>query len=297
MIYHITHKTTYLYVTPAEACHNLVRLDPRTTGGQQPLEMELFVEPAPIRVHTYVDYFGNRVRSFAVLQPHQRLSITSESRVAVDRPAVERLAASRDWRDVQRTLRRERDDATIDALQYVFDSVHVRAGAALAEYASASFPTGRPLLEGVFDLTARVQKEFSYDPAATTVDTPLEEVLERRRGVCQDFAHLQIGCLKSLGLAARYVSGYLRTDNQPGQPRMEGADASHAWISVFCPQNGWIDFDPTNGCLVGDRHITLGWGRDFHDVSPIKGVVLGGGGSTLRVGVEVKAVESNESAA
>jgi transglutaminase-like putative cysteine protease len=251
VIYHITHNTTYLYGTAAEACHNLVRLDPRTTGGQRPLEMELHVEPAPIRVHTYVDYFGNRVRSFAVLEPHQRLSITSESRVAVDRPAASLLATSRDWRDVQRILRRERDDATIDALQYVFDSVHVRAGAALAQYASVSFSKG----------------------------------------------HLQIGCLKSLGLAARYVSGYLRTDSQPGQPRLEGADASHAWISVYCTQNGWIDFDPTNGCLVGDRHITLGWGRDFHDVSPIKGVVLGGGGSTLRVGVEVKAIDANESAA
>lgn len=297
MIYHITHNTTYLYATAAEACHNLVRLDPRTTGDQRPLEMELHVEPAPIRVHTYVDYFGNRVRSFAVLEPHQRLSITSESRVAVDRPAAGRLAPSRDWRDVQRTLRRERDDATIDALQYIFDSVHVRAGTALAQYASASFAKGRPLLEAVFDLTARVHKDFAYDPAATTIDTPMEEVLERRRGVCQDFAHLQIGCLKSLGLAARYVSGYLRTDSQPGQTRLEGADASHAWISVYCPQNGWTDFDPTNGCLVGDRHITLGWGRDFHDVSPIKGVVLGGGGSTLRVGVEVKAIEPNESAA
>ena len=297
MIYHITHNTTYLYGTAAEACHNLVRLDPRTTGGQRPLEMELHVEPAPIRVHTYVDYFGNRVRSFAVLEPHQRLSITSESRVAVDRPVASLLATSRDWRDVQRTLRRERDDVTIDALQYVFDSAHVRAGAALAQYASASFPKGRPLLEAVFDLTARVHKEFAYDPRATTVDTPMEEVLERRRGVCQDFAHLQIGCLKSLGLAARYVSGYLRTDSPPDQPRLEGADASHAWISVYCTQNGWIDFDPTNGCLVGDRHITLGWGRDFHDVSPIKGVVLGGGGSTLRVGVEVKAIEANGSAA
>jgi len=297
VIYHITHNTTYLYATAAEACHNLVRLDPRTTGGQRPLEMELHVEPAPIRVHTYVDYFGNRVRSFAVLEPHQRLSITSESRVAVDRPAAGRLTPSRDWRDVQRTLRRERDDATIDALQYIFDSVYVRAGTALAQYAAASFTKGRPLLEAVFDLTARVHKDFAYDPAATTIDTPMEEVLERRRGVCQDFAHLQIGCLKSLGLAARYVSGYLRTDSQPGQPRLEGADASHAWISVYCPQNGWIDFDPTNGCLVGDRHITLGWGRDFHDVSPIKGVVLGGGGSTLRVGVEVKAIEPNENAA
>ena len=220
MIYHITHNTTYHYATPAEACHNLVRLDPRTIAGQQPLEMELYVEPAPIRVHTYVDYFGNRVRSFAVLQPHQRLSITSKSQVAVDRPSAGRLAASRDWREVQRIC--AANATTSRSMPYSMSSIRSTcAGAALAQYALASFSKGRPLLEAVFDLTARVHKDFAYDPAATTVDTPMEEVLQKRRGVCQDFAHLQIGCLKSLGLAAR-LRERLPADRQPTWPAAIG---------------------------------------------------------------------------
>ena len=287
MIYHIRHNTTYKYATSAEACHNLLRLDPRTMPGQKCLEVALHVEPKPAKVHTYVDYFGNRVRSFAVFQPHEELSITSESKVEVDLAARPREVPSPSWSDVRRSLRVDRNDVTIDALQYVFDSVYIRASAALAEYAKPNFAKGRPLLEAVNELTTRVYKDFAYDPAATTIDTKIEDVLERRRGVCQDFAHLQIGCLKSLGLAARYVSGYLRTECGPGHVRLQGADASHAWLSVFCPDNGWVDFDPTNGCQVTDQHITLGWGRDFHDVSPIKGVVLGGGGSTLSVAVDV----------
>ena len=173
-------------------------------------------------------------------------------------------------------------------LQYVFNSSYVRTGKALREYALPSFPVDQPVLAGAFDLTRRIYKDFAYDPDATTIDTSVEDVLQRRRGVCQDFAHLQIACLRSLGLAARYMSGYLRTQTQPDQPRLEGADASHAWVNVYCPRNGWTEFDPTNGCLVVDRHIVLGWGRDFHDVSPVKGVVLGGVGSTLHVTVDVK---------
>jgi transglutaminase-like putative cysteine protease len=287
MIYHVRHNTTYRYATAAEACHNMLRLDPRTTPGQTCLDVALEIHPAPAKIHSYIDYFGNRVRSFAVFQPHEELSITSESRVEIDRPAVPREDPSPSWTDVRRRLRHDRDDATIDALQYVFDSVYIRSSAALADYAFPSFTKGRSLLAAVAELTTRIFKEFAYDPAATTIDTKIEDVLERRRGVCQDFAHLQIGCLKSLGLAARYVSGYLRTETRPGQTRLQGADASHAWLSVFCPDNGWVDFDPTNGCQVTDHHISLGWGRDFHDVSPIKGVVLGGGSSTLSVAVDV----------
>ncbi len=290
MIYRIVHTTEYLYATPAEACHNLLRLDPRTVAGQTCIETALRIEPVPARLHTYVDYFGNCVRSFAILEPHHKLSSMSESRVNISRLPSARLPASPNWSVVRQRLHQDRDDAMIDALQYIFDSVYVRVSPALCDYATPSFPKGRPIFEGAFDLTARIFREFAYDPAATTIDTSVEDVLERRRGVCQDFAHLQIGCLRSLGLAARYVSGYLRTDSQPGHPHLEGADASHAWVSVFCPQNGWVDFDPTNGCVVADRHIVLGWGRDYHDVSPVKGIVLGGSGSALRVAVAVAAV-------
>ena len=287
MIYHIRHNTTYRYATAAEACHNMLRLEPRSVAGQTCLDFSLEVHPTPVKIHSYIDYFGNQVRSFAVFQPHEELSITSESRVVVERPARPREATSPSWTDVRRYLRQDREDATIDALQYVFDSVYIRSSTALADYAFPSFSKGRPLLAAVSELTTRIYKEFAYDPAATTIDTKIEDVLERRRGVCQDFAHLQIGCLKSLGLAARYISGYLRTEVPAGQVRLQGADASHAWLSVFCPENGWVDFDPTNGCQVTDQHITLGWGRDFHDVSPIKGVVLGGGSSALSVAVDV----------
>jgi transglutaminase-like putative cysteine protease len=292
MIYRIVHNTTYEYVTPAEACHNLLRLDPRTMPGQRCLETSLEIEPAPAKVHAYLDYFGNQVRSYSLIEPHDKLSITSHSRVEVDRSKLPAPTVSGPWNPSRPATMRDRDRATIDALEYVYDSVYIRTGPRLADYAVDSFSPGRPLVEAANDLTARIFRDFSYDPEATTIDTSVEDVLERRRGVCQDFAHLEIGCLRSLGLAARYVSGYLRTDNAPGQPRMEGADASHAWVSVWCPQNGWVDFDPTNGCLTGDRHVVLGWGRDFHDVSPVKGVVLGGSGSSLSVAVEVVAVEA-----
>ncbi len=287
MIYEIVHITEYEYFTPAEACHNLLRLDPRTIPGQTCLETTLEVEPVPTKLHTYVDYFGNRVRSFAVLEPHQKLRIQSQSRVVVECLPGADLTDSPSWTVARQELHQRRNPATVDALQYVYPSPYVRTGDALREYALVSFPESRPVLAGAFDLTRRIHEDFAYDPAATTIDTSVEDVLERRRGVCQDFAHLQIACLRSLGLAARYVSGYLRTQPRADQPRLEGADASHAWVSVYCPHNGWTGFDPTNGCLVADGHIVLGWGRDFHDVSPVKGVVLGGVGSTLRVAVHV----------
>jgi transglutaminase-like putative cysteine protease len=198
------------------------------------------------------------------------------------------LVATLPWQETAEWLRSDTSPAAVEALEFIFDSPYIRTSDMLGRFAVAHFPSGRPLGEAALALTQAIHREFKYDPKATTIDTSVEEVLERRRGVCQDFAHLAIACLRSLGLACRYVSGYLRTDPQPGQPRLMGADASHAWISVYSPDAGWIDLDPTNGCVVSDRHITLGWGRDFHDVSPVKGSVLGGGESTLRVAVDVE---------
>ncbi len=184
-------------------------------------------------------------------------------------------------------LRAGASTAERDAYSFVFDSPYVPRDEALADYAAPSFPPGRPLLAAVFDLTTRIHREFRYDPRATTVATPMRKVLARRAGVCQDFAHLQLGCLRALGLAARYVSGYLVTEPPPGKARLVGADASHAWLSVFCPAWGWIDCDPTNDQVPGDRHVTLAWGRDYDDVCPVRGIVLGGGRSTLKVSVDV----------
>jgi len=286
MNYRVEHNTTYRYTTPAEACHNMVRLSPRTMPGQTCLGTTLAIDPAPATVHSHVDYFGNRVHSFAVMEPHETLSITSTCKVRVGRPLAT-LADSPAWNEVPSHLHTVRDDPTIDALQYVYDSRYIRAGVALRNFASASFPAGRPLLQAVLHLTTRIFKDFTYDPKATTIDTSVDVVLNRRRGVCQDFAHLEIACMRSLGLAARYVSGYVRTKPLPGQPRLTGADASHAWLSVYCPVNGWFDFDPTNGGIVADDHVTLAWGRDYHDVSPVKGIVLGAAGSEMSISVDV----------
>lgn len=288
MKYRIVHNTTYEYLDSAEACHNLVRLQPRTMRGQLSRETRLAIDPAPASLHSYLDYFGNRVHSFAIYEPHQKLSITAESHVAIDLGSHGEPHASPAWEDVRATLRRDRSEELVNALEFVFDSPYIRTGPVLREFALAHFTAERPLCEAAFELTRYIHQHFTYDPEATTIDTSVEDVLEKRHGVCQDFAHLQIACLRSLGLSCRYVSGYLRTDPQPGKPRLIGADASHAWVSVFVPGVGWIDFDPTNGCLANDRHVTIGWGRDFHDVSPVKGVVHSGGESTLTVSVDVQ---------
>jgi transglutaminase-like putative cysteine protease len=188
---------------------------------------------------------------------------------------------------VRDQLPADRNPTVLDAYQFVFDSRYVRSSAELADYARPSFTPGRPMLDAVLDLTRRVHQDFRYDQRATTVTTPLREVFAQRRGVCQDFAHLEIGCLRSLGLAARYVSGYLCTDPPPDQVRLVGADATHAWLSVYCREFGWIDVDPTNDRMPSDQHILLAWGRDYDDVSPIKGVILGGGQHVVKVAVEV----------
>ena len=253
--------------------------------------MQLTVDPAPASLHSYDDYFGNRVHSFAIYQPHLTLTIIAESQVSIEpRPELD-LTATIGWQETAEWLQSDTSPAAVEALEYVFDSPYIRTSDLLGGFAAAHFPSGRPLGEAALALTEAIHREFHYDPKATTIDTSIEDVLDKRRGVCQDFAHLAIACLRSLGLACRYVSGYLRTDPQPGRPRLIGADASHAWVSVYSPEVGWIDLDPTNGCVVSDRHITLGWGRDFHDVSPVKGSVLGGGESTLRVAVDVAPIE------
>jgi transglutaminase-like putative cysteine protease len=294
MMYRIAHTTSYEYMDNAESCTNIVRLQPRDLPSQRCHEMQLAIDPAPDRIHEYRDYFGNYVHSFAVYEPHRQFSIRAESVVAYTGIAAVSMAQTPPWNSVRETLQTDRSPSIVGAIEHRFDSPYVRSSAELRELAADHFEPHRPLGEAALSLTKAIYRDFEYDPKATTIDTRLEDVLEKRRGVCQDFAHVLIGCLRSLGLAARYVSGYLRTDPQPGKPRLQGADASHAWVSVFCPKNGWLDFDPTNGCRTSDRHITIGWGRDFHDVSPVKGVVLGGGESSLRVSVDVLPVEGDK---
>jgi transglutaminase-like putative cysteine protease len=225
---------------------------------------------------------------FSIQEPHRGLNVESHSEVEVQPFTPPQGTGSGAWDLVPATIGSGLDPATLDAGQYTFDSPYIARDTRLGDYARSDFPPGRSLLECVTALTLRIHREFIFDKSATSIGTPILEVLQNRRGVCQDFAHLQIGCLRSLGLAARYVSGYLVTCPPPGQPKLAGVDASHAWVSVFFPNHGWIDFDPTNGLIPSNEHITLGWARDYEDIGPVKGVIVGGHRHSVRVSVDVQ---------
>ena len=293
MKYRIVHKTTYRYAEPVTLCHNEAHLIPRSFAGQTCLGSELVVTPAPRVQTTREDFFGNPVYYFAIQQPHDELTVTATSEVQSEPEGQLHFASETPWNEAVLRLSRDLSTRILEARQYLLDSPMARSWGALADYATPSFPKGRPLAEAVHDLMQRIHKEFIYDPGFTTVATPLTDVFEHRRGVCQDFAHLAIACLRSQGLAARYVSGYIETLPPPGQEKLVGADASHAWFSVFDPDVGWLDFDPTNNQIPMEQHITTAWGRDYSDITPLKGVIYGGGPShETDVSVDVSRLES-----
>ncbi len=293
MKYRITHKTCYTYSDVASVCHNLVHLAPRATHRQRPDSYRLKIDPGPAFLTHHDDYFGNRTEYFSIEAAHRKLEINAESVVDVS-PAVlhegqEPIAWENcvpNWKDASAAPGASGASEPIP-YQLTFPSPRVPHLRALRQYAEKSFRPRRPIVEAIVDLSARIFRDFQFDARATTVDTPLPDVLRLRRGVCQDFAHLATGCLRAMGLAGRYTSGYLRTTPPPGKPRLIGADASHAWTSCWCGPLGWIDFDPTNNCLVGDSHITIAWGRDYGDVCPIQGVFVGAGDHRIGVSVTV----------
>lgn len=289
----IRHVTTYSYSDPVSLCHNVVHLRPRHCFGQTSDQTRIEVRPEPAIIDEQIDYFGNPTTHFSVQELHSLLEITATHRF---QRSVSPLAtdSTEPWESVRDRLRTDRGNPWLDAFQYTFNSSYSAANPTYSDYAAASFIPDRPILDATRDLTRRIHLDFVYDPRATTVATPVREVFDNRRGVCQDFAHFQLACLRSLGLAARYVSGYLSTQPPPGRPRLVGADASHAWVSVYCGDAGWVDFDPTNNLIPGDRHFTLAWGRDFDDVSPVKGVVLGGGQHRVSVFVDVAPIDDDK---
>ena len=291
MKYRIAHTTAYQYSEPASLSQNELFLTPRESVSQQLVESRLEVEPEPQYLHRRVDYFGNLAHVFMVEQPHTRLSLTATSVVRTSVPATPDPTATPAWETVVRRLAERIGPHDLEACQLAFPSPMITVSKAIEHYARPSFPPGQAVLTGALDLIGRLFTEFTYDKDASTVDTPVEEVLTVKRGVCQDFSHLAIACLRSLGLAARYVSGYLETLPPPGKPKLVGADASHAWISLYVPDWGWVDLDPTNNLIPGESHITLAWGRDYSDVAPVKGVVMGGGVHSLSVVVDVSKVE------
>jgi len=288
--YEITHRTLYEYAAPVSVSQHVARLTPRATATQGCDAFALAIEPVPTLRQTRTDYFGNELCLFSIQEVHQRLEITTRSRVSVQAREVVAAENSLAWETAAQLFRDPVSPEVVEPYEFVFDSPQVRAAFELADYAQESFSRETPLLVGVRELTRRIFTDFKYDPTATTVATPLEEVWEKRRGVCQDFAHLGIACLRSLGLPARYVSGYLRTRPPEGKPRLVGADASHAWFAVFCPATGWVDFDPTNNVQPADEHITVALGRDFGDVSPVAGILTGGGKHDVKVSVDVAEV-------
>lgn len=291
MKYRITHRTVYAYSQPVARCHSEARLQPRQTTAQACLSSAVTIDPEPADRAERHDFFGNRVLYFAVQKAHEQLAVTGTSEIEMVPSAAPDLEASPPWDELRDGLKESTDAETRAARQYVLDSTCVVAAADAAAYAAQSFAPGRPILSAVRDLSHRVHSDFRFDPESTTVTTPVAEVLAQRHGVCQDFAHLAIACLRSLGLPARYVSGYLETVAPPGRPRLQGADSSHAWFAVYVPQLGWVDFDPTNDCLPAERHVTTAWGRDYADVTPIKGVIFGGGAHTLKVSVDMQRVD------
>ena len=291
-LFEITHTTTYEYRAPVTVSHHLMRLTPRAMSRQRRIDHVIEVEPTPAATTRRTDYFGNDVTFATIERTHRRLCITSRSRVAVSPAFIPDAGETPGWETVRGFCRTDRTASVLEATEFTFASPAVPLDPLFAEYAAPSFQPGRPILDAVTDLTAHIHREFKFDPTATTISTPLAEVLEKRRGVCQDFAHLQIACLRALGLPARYVSGYLETVPPPGQTRLVGSDASHAWVSFFCPSLGWIDVDPTNNLFPSMQHITLGWGRDYSDVSPVRGVILGAGKHDLKVSVDVMSMES-----
>ena len=285
MRYQVTHETIYRYESPVVLSQQMLHLTPRALEYQAVGKHRISIEPAPAETGSRNDYFGNPVTQIVLSSPHASLRVLAESLVSVDERAY--AGGAEPWEAVRDRLRAPAGEQMLEPVQHLYASPHIEMFRELAAYAESSFAPGRPLPDAARDLAHRIHADFRFDPKATSVSTPLREVLSKRRGVCQDFAHLMIGCLRTLGLAARYVSGYILTTPPPGKPRLVGADASHAWVSVWCGDAGWMDLDPTNDVLAGDEHITLAWGRDFSDVTPMRGVILGGGDQELEVRVTV----------
>ena len=292
MKYRITHTTSYAYTMPVPVCRNMVLLTPRETPYQTLSAHRLTIRPKPAESTRRRDYFGNIVHSFSIEESHRKLRVSSSCRIRIrSRPELA-SAESPTWEWIVAALSDRSTAGWLDVCQFVFDSPVISSASEFSEYARESFPAGRPILDAVLNLTKRIHSEFNYDTEATCVTTSPSEAFRLKRGVCQDFAHVQIACLRSLGLSARYVSGYLRTIPPEGTPRLIGADESHAWVSVWCGPLGWVDFDPTNDRICGTDHITLALGRDYTDVAPLRGTFLGGGTSTLKVSVDVAPTDS-----
>ncbi len=291
MKYRIVHSTSYQYSDPVLVCHNHLRLSPRETAYTKCTSHRMLIRPNPENVSRRKDWFGNLVQSFSLDESHRKLLLTATSRVIVSPQVVPVAAETPKWEDIAAGVRDQTIDGWFDVAEFIYDSTLATRGEIFRDYAADCFSPDQPVLAGALALMTKIFRDFKYDPRATTVVTRPGEALAQKHGVCQDFAHVAISCLRSLGLPVRYVSGYLRTLPPPGKERLIGSDASHAWFSVWCGEAGWIDLDPTNDKVCGIDHIPIAWGRDYSDVAPIRGVFTGGGRHTLNVSVDVEPLE------
>lgn len=289
MRFRIKHTTRYNYAARVTRCYNLANVIPRDTLRQQCLSNRITLSPLPATTHKRSDYFGNKAFHFEIQKAHTELTITAVSEVQMSNRDHElNLDLGISYKEALEYLRHTHRPETIEAREFLLSSPMIEANEALAEYARPSFAEDRSLKSCVADLTSRIFKEFKYDPQFSTIATPLADVLKHKKGVCQDFAHLEVGCLRAMGIPAKYVSGYIETLPKPGQPKLVGADATHAWIAFFSPEEGWVEFDPTNDNMAGSQHIVTAFGRDYFDVTPLRGVIFGGGvGPALHVSVDV----------
>jgi transglutaminase-like putative cysteine protease len=291
MLYSVEHTTKYKYHEHVSICHNIAALMPRNTDRQTCKAFNLIISPLPEVLEDHIDFFGNKLYYFVIEQEHEELTVTVKSQVEkINDHNVQPSYPYQSWEGVRDMLFASNGEL-IEVKQFIHPTEITVATPEIRNYARQSFTTGRPLFEAVYDLVKRIYSDFTFTPGFSTISTPLTEVMKERKGVCQDFAHLAISCVHSMGLPVRYVSGYLETAAPPGKEKLTGIDASHAWISVFIPQMGWIDFDPTNNQLANEQYITIGWGRDYFDIVPLKGVIMSSSSHELKVSVDVKRLE------
>lgn len=291
MIFDVSHKTHYRYTHPVIQSQHLIHMSPRPVARQTIRNHSLIVEPAPALRYDGVDALGNTVLILDIERPHKELVIHARTTIETHPAADIDPLATTPWDQLDAHFQRGANGLPLDVILYRCASRLTTATREIADYARVSFTPGRPVLDAAIALSNRIFAEFKFDNTATDLSTPIGVVLRERRGVCQDFAHLALACLRAMRVPSRYVSGYILTHPPPGQPRLQGADASHAWLSIWSPEFGWVDLDPTNGIIVSDEHITIAYGRDYDDISPISGVLLGGGDHDVSVGVDVIPIE------
>ncbi|MGP1993847.1 transglutaminase family protein [Zobellia laminariae] len=296
MIFNITHITKYEYNAPVSYCHNIATLRPRESNGQQLLSYKIDVVPEPAEISERVDFFGNYLTRFSIQTQHTVLKVITQSKVLRDYTKYHESFFSDACKGVILTdalsALNSNDPEIIEAKQYILESIFIRkTDKTIKDYAELSFKANRSVFEAAYELMQRIYTDFDFDSGFTSISTPIDEVMREKKGVCQDFAQIAIACIRSIGLPARYISGYIETLPPEGKEKLVGSDASHAWFAIYIPTFGWVDFDPTNNQIPLNQHIVVGWGRDYYDVPPLKGVVFGSGKSKLKVAVDIAAAK------